>query len=338
MKGKTMILPVGCGGRKAVMAAWLLASLAIAACWAAPAGAGSISIAADGRIRDQAGRCIRVERPFGRIIALYGAHAENLFALGYGARLIGVSAHADHPAAAAKAVFSHRDDPEKFLAAHPDLVLSRPMIERAYPNLIRRLEQSGITVVSLQPATVAEMYTYWEALGVLVGDRPAALNRIAAFRAEVAAIDKLARTVVHRRHVFFEAIHDKMKTFSPGAMPLFALETAGGINVAGDAIPSRGTNIANYGKERILAQGERIEVYLAQVGPMNPVTLAQIRQEPGFSAIRAVREGRVHLVDEMLVSRPTPRLVEGMIAIGRVLYPEVFTAEATEKLGLAMPH
>ncbi len=284
-----------------------------------------IRVVSDTAIEDQAGRRITVERPFERIIALYGAHTANLFALGHGQRLVGVSPQSDDPPAASRLpVFSYRDDPEKFLAARPDLVLSRPMIDRAYPHLIRRLEQSGITVVSLQPADIEQMYVYWEALGVLVGDGPAGRTLVARFRSETAAITDRIKGARTAPRVFFESIHDKMKTFSPGAMPLFALTVLGAVNVAEDAVPSRGTNIANYGKERIMARGETIDVYLAQAGPMNPVTRAQILNEPGFGAVRAVREGRVFLVDERLVARPTPRLIEGMRQIGRILYPQLF--------------
>ena len=154
----------------------------------------------------------------------------------------------------------------------------------------------------------------------------------AGFRARVDAVRALAGKVERPRRVYFEAIHDKFKTFSPGAMPLFALEAVGAINAAPEARPSRGTNIANYGKERILARGRQIDVYLAQVGPMNPVTRERILAEPGFDAILAVAEGAVHLVDEKIVSRPTPRLVEGMLAIGRAVYPEVFTEAACRRV------
>ncbi len=61
--------------------------------------------------------------------------------------------------------FSYREDPEKFLAVHPDLVLVRPMIERSYPQFINKLKQAGITVISLQPNSIDEMFGYWQDLG-----------------------------------------------------------------------------------------------------------------------------------------------------------------------------
>jgi iron complex transport system substrate-binding protein len=284
-------------------------------------------------VRDHRGREIRFAEPFRRIVSLYGAHTENLFALGLDEAVIGVSPHEVFPPQAiGRPVFSYHDGPEKFLAARADLVLIRPMIDRGYDALVRQLERHGIAVVSLQPANAEEMLAYWITLGRLTGREPQAQTMVRTFREAVAAFRELARTVEPRQRVYFEAVHERMKTFQPGSMPIFALETAGGVNAADDAEQVRTTNIAFYGKERLLARGEAIDVYLAQVGAMNRPTLATIRNEPGFELIRAVREGRIHLIDETIVSRPTLRLLLGIWTIGATLYPGAFCDGGAEIL------
>ena len=266
-------------------------------------------------------------RPFTRIISLYGAHTENLFYLGLSREIIGVSTSDTYPEEARqKPTFSYHDDPEKFLAARPDLVLIRPMIAMGYPNLVAKLREAGITVVSLQPRTVKEMYEYWLYLGKLTGKEGEAREMIRRFRTELASIKQLVERIPpsRRKRVFFESIHSKMKTFSPSSIAIFALESAGGINIASDAKAVRGTNIADYGKEHILSHAGEIDVYLAQRGPMNRVTVEDIVNEPGFQAIKAVREGRIYIIDEKIVSRPTMRLLKGIYRIGEFLYPDVF--------------
>jgi iron complex transport system substrate-binding protein len=280
---------------------------------------------------DPSGRRITVHQPFARIISLYGAHSENLFALGCSEQLIGVSPNEDYPPEAAlKPVFSYHDDPEKFLAARPDLVLTRPMIDRGYPQFVQRLEKSGIAVVSLQPGTVEEMIVYWQILGMLTGREDRAKQMADRFNRAVAGLRSLSAGIRPKKRVYFEAIHTKMKTFSPDSMAVFALETAGGINVAADAQPVRGTNIAAYGKERILARAADIDVFLAQSGTMNQPTVELIRAESGFKAIRAVQSGQIHIIDERLVSRPTLRLLDGIFEIGKILYPDDFPERARE--------
>ncbi|MBS3754883.1 MAG: ABC transporter substrate-binding protein [Desulfobacterales bacterium] len=286
---------------------------------------GQMALLGKDRIRDCAGREITVEKPFSRIISLYGAHTENLFSLDADDKIIGVGRHPDWPPAARKKPrFSPHDGPEKFLAARPDLILVRPMIDNGYQALIRRLESFGITVISLQPGNVDEMKTYWKILGRLTGRQNAAASMIETFERGVLKARMLAEQIEEKKKVYFEAIHDKFKTFSPGSMPFFALKCAGGINVAQEVRPVRGTNIAEFGKEQVMEKGLGIDVYLAQKGPMNSVDVADIENEPGFGVIKAVREGEIYIVDEKIVSRPTLRLLEGIFEIGEILYPAKF--------------
>jgi iron complex transport system substrate-binding protein len=53
---------------------------------------------------------------------------------------------------------------------------------------------------------------------------------------------------------------------------------------------------------------------------MNRVSREMIEAEPGFQAIKAVREGKIFLIDEELVSRPTMRLLDGIRQVGAMLY------------------
>jgi iron complex transport system substrate-binding protein len=273
---------------------------------------------------DSSGQQVSFTKPFSRIISLYSAHSENMAALGAADKLIGIGREEDFPPEILdKDTFSYREDAEKFLAAAPDLVLVRPMIERSYPELLNKLRRVGITVVSLQPNTVEEIFAYWRQLGLLVGREEAAELMIADFstrkervRGKVASIP-----VESRPKVYFEAIHAKMKTFATDSIAMYVLEQAGGNNIAADAPQVRQTNIADYGKERLLARGEEIDFFVAQRGRMNPISEKDIIDEPGFGAIRAVRQGRIVLVPEALVSRPTPRLAEGIELLHHALYP-----------------
>ena len=64
---------------------------------------------------------------------------------------------------------------------------------------------------------------------------------------------------------------------------------------------------------------------------MNPVTISDILTEPGFQIIKAVKEHQVYLIDESLVSRPVFRLIDGITAIGHILYPEIFVKLTEQK-------
>ncbi|MBN2712364.1 MAG: ABC transporter substrate-binding protein [Planctomycetes bacterium] len=265
-------------------------------------------------------------KTYERIISLYSAHTENLFALGLDAEIIGVSRSETYPPEAlAKPSFDPRADAETFLAAKPDLVLVRPMIERAHPVLLDHLKKAGIAVVSLQPRSYDDMFDYWRELGSLTGKEKEADALVHKFMAQTRQIrERLSQHKGERARVYFESMHKRMKTFSPRSITMSVLREAGGENVATDAEALRESNIASYGKERILLHAKEIDAYLAQRGAMNDVTLEAIKSEPGFDAIKAVRDGNILIVDEEKVSRPTPRLIEGITGISRFLYPRLW--------------
>lgn len=290
---------------------------------------GEFLLKKDNTLIDQSGRVLKIKKPFTRIISLYGAHTENLFQLGLDTEIIGVTRQDKFPnEATKKTVFSYHDDPERFFAARPDLILIRPMIDRGYARLMKRLERGGVTIVSIQPKSVGNMYHYWRALGVLTGKKTEADLMINKFTNTVEKFKTLAVTVNKPKSVYFEAMHKNMRTFTNGSMGDFILTTAGGINVANDGIPSRGTNIAFYGKEKILSKAGEIDVFLAQRGTMNHPTLELIKNEPGFSVIKAIKNNEIYIIDEQIVSRPTMRLLQGIYRVGNILYPEIFGVEA----------
>jgi iron complex transport system substrate-binding protein len=278
-----------------------------------------------GPIIDNDGRVIQPKTSYQRIISLYAAHTRNLIDMGAEAQIVAVGRSDQQlPDLPDLPTLSFRDDPERLLALKPDLVLIRPMLSHSYPHMVESLEANGVTVVSLQPTSVDEMFRYWENLGVLSGHQDEASQMIARFGAGLAEINRQVERIPaeERKKVYFQSIHKRMKTFAPKSLAMFVLESAGGINVAADAVQVRKSTLAAYGKERILSKAKKIDVFLAQEGRMNKVSTEMIRQEPGFQVIKAVQENQVFLVDEKLVSRPTLGMLEGIRDIFGMLYPD----------------
>jgi iron complex transport system substrate-binding protein len=267
---------------------------------------------------------------YNRIISLYSAHTENLVSMGAADQLVGISPADNYPEYILdKKRFSYREDPERFIAARPDLIIVRPMIERSYPQLMAKLREVGIDIISLQPTSADEIFSYWRELGKLSGHEQEAEVMIENFTSRLNQIKSRVDQIPaeNRPGVYFESIHRKMKTFASESISLFALEQAGGRNVATDASQVRNTNIAAYSKERILAKAQEIDVFIAQRGRMNPVDIETIRNETGFQAIKAVRNNNIILIDEELVSRPTMRLIEGITELHSRLYPREVVAK-----------
>jgi iron complex transport system substrate-binding protein len=281
------------------------------------------------KITDDLNKTIVLKQPAKRIISLYSAHTENLLALGLDAEIIGVSTTETDPAVKDKQVFDYRADPEKVLAAQPDLVIIRPFIKQSHPDFVKTLEQANIKVVCLYPEKFEEFDSYIKKLAILTGREQQADEKLAAFHAKLNQVaDRTAKAPV-KKQVYFEATATEYRTITPDSMPGTVLKLAGGINVAGDAQPVKAaSSIAAYGSERLLMKADTIDVFLAQRGPMNPgVTPENIKQRPGFDKIKAVRENQVFIIDERMVSSPTFRLAEGVEQLAKLIYPDVFQGQ-----------
>jgi iron complex transport system substrate-binding protein len=288
--------------------------------------------AASGKISviDDEGRAVVFDEPCGRIISLYSAHTENLFAIGAGPAVIGVQNGADYPAeTAALPRFDYNGDPEYIIAAGPDLVLIRPFVRRQSPAYIAELEMAGIAVVSLYPESFDDFDAYIRRLGLLSGRDAEAEERLAAFHRSLDGIAARSAQAVKKRTVFFEATENEIRTAASGSLPARAIAFSGGINAAPGAEPmTPGSSIARFGAERLLGRAGEIDVYVVQQGAMNPVAgIAALRARPGFSALKAVREGNVLFVNEKIISSPTFRYLEGVALLARFLYPDLFDVD-----------
>jgi iron complex transport system substrate-binding protein len=227
------------------------------------------------------------------------------------------------PEAAALKAFDYRGDPEYVIAASPDMVLIRPFVRRQNPSYIAELENAGLLVVSLYPETFDDCDTYIERLGLLTGRVSEAADKLRLLHEDLDEIAARTRTAnaAKKPRVFFEATETEARTVAAGSLPARAILTAGGANIAEGAKPlTKGGSIAPFGVERLLSQADDIDCYIIQQGAMNGARdLNAVKARPGFTAIKAVREGRVLFIDEQLISSPTFRYLDGVRAISLYL-------------------
>ncbi|NPV90734.1 MAG: ABC transporter substrate-binding protein [Firmicutes bacterium] len=277
-------------------------------------------------ITDDLGKTIVMEEPARRIISLYTAHTENLFSLGLNEEIVGVYVNESYPPEAVqKPAYDYREDPEKIIAAKPDLVLIRPFVKENAPDFVRALENAGVNVVCLYPERFEQFDDYINKLGVLTGREKEAASLLQDFHRSLKAIED-STSVLPKKKVFFEATETEYRTITTDCMAATALRLAGGVNIASDVQPIReGSSIAPYGTEKILAHAGEIDVYIAQRGSMNAGGTPQaIKTRPGFGTIKAVKEDKVFNIDEKLISSPTFSFARGVRELARMLYPDTF--------------
>jgi len=95
------------------------------------------------------------------------------------------------------------------------------------------------------------------------------------------------------------------------------ISLVGGSNVAASAK----MQWAQLSTEEIIAQNPEIIV----LGDANyGVTIEMVKERPGWSVITAVKNGAIYPIDDILISRPGPRIIDGLEALARIIHPELF--------------
>ncbi|MCT4662042.1 MAG: ABC transporter substrate-binding protein [Tissierellales bacterium] len=273
---------------------------------------------------DNMGVTIKLEKPAEKIISLYSVHTENLFALGLDDEIIGVSTSDKYPEDVnEKTKYTYKDDPEVIIAAQPDLVLVRDMIANKYPEYIQSLRDAGITVATLYVKTYDEFDEYMKTLGLLSGKEKEAEELLKEFHGEIDTIKAKVADQTPRK-AYFESIGKKFKTATPESFAGTALQILNLENIAADVEHDGKSTVETYGEEQLLARANEIEIYIAQQGVMNRgITLEQIEARPGYDQIKAVKEGKVFLIDEKLISGATMRYIDGLKQLVSELYPNL---------------
>lgn len=262
-----------------------------------------------------------------RIISLYPAHTENLFSLNLDKEIIGVSKYDNYPLAVLdKKSYDYEIDPEKILAANPDLVLITPFIERENPNFVKTLRRTGINVVSLYPTYFKDFSAYIEKLGMLTGKRNTAKILIKDFNNQIQEIEEMTKNIDNRVNVYLETSEIEYKTIISDSFAANAIRLAGGTNIANDTSPiDKYIPIAAFGEKKLLKNAENIDVYLSQRGgTFSGGNTHSILIRPDFDKIKAVKNMRVYTVDERLVFHPTLRYIKGIKELRRIFYPDTF--------------
>ena len=278
-------------------------------------------------IVDDMGNEILLEKPAEKIISLYSAHTENLFELGLSDEIVGVSSSDIYPVnVLEKEVYSYKDDPERLIAVAPDLVLIRPFINRNYPDFVALLENSGVKVISLYCDTYEGFDDYIMKLGKITGKEDIAQMKLDEFHKNISNIYESTKNIKDKVNVYFESTEKDYRTITQNSMAANAIKFAGGNNIAYDVEPiSEGSSIAAYGEEKLLSKANDIDVYISQVGAMNSGgNLHSIEIRPGFDTIKAVKDKRVYLVNQKLVSSATFRYYKGINELARMFYPDFF--------------
>ncbi len=288
------------GLRMAVM--FMTAMLSLTACQSdrqapEPARQGTI------QVMDGDGYPVVLKQPAQRIITLSPHTTELVYAIGAGNQIIATTRFSDYPVEARNLPTVgdvQQLDIEKIISHHPDLIVLWP--SGSASRQVNELVKTGIPVYRTHPRKLADIPADMEKLGRLSGHQKEGDESADKWRDQLENL-RQQYGASQKIKVFYQ-VYDR---------PLY---TIGGTQIIDEAIAlCGGENIFN--DIHVLAPILSVETVLAR----NPDAIISTGGMSGgnglalwkhFPELNAVKTDSLYFLDSDLISRPGPRMVQGI--------------------------
>ena len=253
-----------------------------------------------------------------RIVSLAPSVTEIVFALGEGHRLVGVTELCDYPPEAAsipKVGGFLRPDLERIVALKPDLCLAAWNGDP--PDAMERLKNLGLPVRSVHPDNLDAVMDAIREIGRWLGSGQKADALAHEMRDRIGRVSSLVALAEDHPGVFFQIGVTPIVSVGSRTFINELITLAGGSNLAGGPLP-----YPRFSREQVLAlRPELIVLTSMSRGVFVDKVAGEWRE---WKSLPAVERGRVFVVDSNLFDRPSPRLVEGLELLARLIHPELF--------------
>lgn len=275
----------------------------------APATAGPIELT------DDFDRTIALEQPAMRIISLAPSTTELLFALGVGDRIVGATEYCNYPEAALKIErMGAFDNPnlELIVALEPDLVLAASL----HKEPVEAMEGMGIPVLALDPKDFAGIYSNIRVLAAAVGREQAGEELIAQMQDKLESVTAALADVVdeERPWVYYEVWYPDPMTVGGGTFIDQIINLAGGRNIAHDL-----SGYPVISEEALIERNPQVILH----GHFD-ADAEMFAQREGWDIIAAVAAGEIYYVDQDIINRTGPRMVDAVEILARLFHPDIF--------------
>lgn len=257
-----------------------------------------------------------------RLISICPSNTELLAYLGLTDQLVGLDDFSDWPLSVQHLPKLGPDlsiDIDALEALEPDLVLaslSVPGMEKNVNELIAR----GIPHLVLDPQSLNDIAEDLLTTGNACGISSHAEVVAAAYTSFIDEMKKRATTVEKFPELYWEWWPKPI--FTPGQVNWLTevSEISGGHNVFRDI------NSANIQTDWDDVMGRNPDyILLAWVGiAQAKVNTKVVSKRPGFNNFTDEQKNNIHIMEEELYCRPSPRLLEGALKLANILHPEVY--------------
>ena len=259
-------------------------------------------------VTDDLGRTIKIPQNIERAVSLAPNLTENIFAVGAGNKLVGVTSFCDYPAEAQKiAKIGDTINPnmETIIALKPQIVFvsTASQIE----TFTKTLEQQNINVFVTNPNDFEGVLRNLKQLGEVLGTQANAEKLIADLQNRVKAVAEKVKDKPKTK-VFVQISKEPLFTVGKDSFITEIIERAGGESVTKNVA----TAYPKLSKETALALNPGAIILSESPDNLEPNDV--------FVNSGAVKNNRVYRVNAAWLARPGPRIVDALEQIAKDLH------------------
>ena len=272
-------------------------------------------------VTDDAGNTVTFQKDPLRIISLSPGHTETLYALGLGDKIIMSDQYSTYPPEnkpKAKLNTYPKPNEEQIVSLQPDLIVT--LVEGEDFN--RAMAARGIKVLTLFPKDFDGTLKDINLLGRVTGTEAKAQQITSQMRQRANVVEAKTKPAPKIKVLYELDASDPSKPWVAGPTGFFGslVPLAGGKNVFADLT----TTASQVSAEQIISRDPDVIILADANSPYNAQTPAMVKLRPGWSQITAVRDNRIEVIDSDLLSRPGPRLIDGLEQMAKLIHPELF--------------
>ena len=276
----------------------------------------SVSTEVTREVTDDLGRKIKVPAKIERVISLAPSLTENVFAVGAGEKLVGVTSYCDYPAEAQKITKigdTLTPNLEAIIAQKPQLVLVTTSSQ--LEAFTRRMDERSVPVFVTNPKNLDDVLRNLRQIGDLLGTKEQAEKFASDLQSRISDIETRVKNEKLIR--VFVQISPEPFTVGRDSFVTDLIRRAGGESVTKDIAEgypriSKETALASQPEAIILSAG-------GAMGEGNNEPAEIFKESP------AIKNGKVFRINGDFLARPGARLVNGLEEIARALHPQVFS-------------
>ena len=296
------------------------------------AGLAAAGFAGTGQIAgpDDFGRQVVLEKPPERIVLLSGSPIDTIYELGAGDKLVGVVDSIDasypdicrrYPSVLEKERVGRFSDPniEKIIALDPDLII--PFASSETPGKYTAVfEKRGLPYAAfVSVENTAFGIEQVKRMGKLLGREKQAAALAHKIRTEVDTLSRMIASKIKNKPLVYYWWGARNGTYGGNTAINELIGLAGGVNIAGQF----NAQYMELSPEYVIASDPDVIVVSFWKENQKDERIKALKQRPGFSDIKAVKNNRIYTIDGHSF-HTVVRFAEVIRTLAGYIHPEIF--------------